>query len=89
MSQTNPLQQQQSQRMGELAKIARQRYLDAGGDPQRSANGHEWLADAEKQEYLTLARQLFDAEYIDSYLEKNGTWRERLGQMKQRTRLVE
>ncbi|MBW4620484.1 MAG: hypothetical protein KME17_14170 [Cyanosarcina radialis HA8281-LM2] len=86
MTPINPLKQQQSQRMGELAKIARQRYLDAGGDPQRSANGDEWLTDAEKQEYLTLARQIFAEEYIDNYLKRNGTWRERLAAMKQTNR---
>lgn len=82
MTATNPSKQQKSLRMGELAKIARQRYLESGGDPQRSANGHEWLTDEEKQEYLTLARQLYDQESITNYLKEYGSWRERLASFK-------
>lgn len=64
--------------MGELAKIARQRYLESGGYPHRSASGHEWLTNEEKQEYLILARQVFAQESISNYLEERGTWQERL-----------
>lgn len=83
MTQTNNIKQQQSQRMGELAKIAKQRYLEAGGIPHRAANGEEWLTEEERQEYLTLARQIFDKESIANYLQKHGTWQERLAAMKQ------
>ncbi|HCF29280.1 MAG TPA: hypothetical protein DEV81_19240 [Cyanobacteria bacterium UBA11049] len=55
--------------MGELATIARQRYLDAGGDPRRSAN-EKYMTEEERQEYLELARQVFDDEYIKNYLDK-------------------
>ena len=55
--------------MGELAAIARQRYLEAGGDPLRSAN-ENYLTEEERQEYLQLGRQVFDDEYINNYLQK-------------------
>jgi hypothetical protein len=41
MTEINPIKQQQSLRIGELAKIARQRYLESGGDPHRSANSNQ------------------------------------------------
>ncbi len=71
--------------MGELAKIARQRYLDAGGVPHRSANGNEWMTEEEKKEYLTLARQVYDVESLANYLKKHGTWRDRMKVMRERT----
>ncbi|HEY9908541.1 MAG TPA: hypothetical protein V6D18_13155 [Thermosynechococcaceae cyanobacterium] len=54
-------QQKLYQRLQELSKVARQRYLDAGGDPLRSSgdlHSNSHMTDAEKQEFLTLARQL-------------------------------
>ncbi|AFY76109.1 hypothetical protein Ple7327_0677 [Pleurocapsa sp. PCC 7327] len=82
MTEINPIKQQQSLRIGELAKIARQRYLESGGDPHRSANGNQWLNNEEKQEYLALARQVFDEQSIANYLKKHGTWRERFAATK-------
>lgn len=81
---TDHIKQQQVRRMRELAKISRQRYLDGGGAPHRSANGNEWMTDEEKQEYLTLARQVYDEEAIANYLKKHGTWRDRMNAMKER-----
>lgn len=69
MTKTENLKKQQADRMGELAAIARQRYLDAGGDPLRSAN-EKYLNEEERQEYIELARQVFDDEYINNYLQK-------------------
>lgn len=69
MTKPDPIKQQQAARMGELATIARQRYLDAGGDPQHSAN-EKYMTEEERQEYLGLARQVFDDEYINNYLQK-------------------
>lgn len=74
--------QQQYLRLGELAKIARQRYLESGGKPHHSANGHEWLNDEEKQEYLRLARQIFDNESIVNYFRQHGTWKEKFANVK-------
>ncbi len=50
--------QQQYERMIKLAEVARQRYLDAGGNPKRSANDQDWTEE-EKQEFLQLGRQIF------------------------------
>ena len=63
------LRQQKARRMTELGRLARQRYLDAGGDPLRSAN-ENYLTEEERQEYLELGRQVFDDEYINNYLQK-------------------
>ncbi len=82
MTATNPIKQQQIKRMGELAEISRQRYLDAGGDPLHSTNGHEWMNEDEKQEYLMLARQVFDRESVNNYIKNNGTWQERFERFK-------
>lgn len=69
--------------MRELAKISRQRYQDAGGDSHRSTNGNEWMTDEEKQEYLTLARQVYDSQSLANYLKKHGSWRDRMNAMKE------
>lgn len=69
MTKIEHIKQLQAARMGELATIARQRYLDAGGDPRRSAN-EKYMTEEERQEYLELARQVFDDEYIKNYLDK-------------------
>jgi hypothetical protein len=82
MTTTNPIKQQQVRRMRELVKLSRQRYLEAGGNPHRSTNGNEWMTQEEKQEYLTLARQVYDQEAIAHYLQKHGTWRDRFQAMK-------
>lgn len=84
MTTTNNIRQQQSLRMAELTKISRQRYLDAGGDPHRATNGNEWMTDEERQEYLTLARQVFDEEALANYLKKNGSWRDRFAAFKEK-----
>jgi hypothetical protein len=82
MTETNSIKQQQYFRLGELAKIARQRYLESGGDPHRSANGYEWLSNKEKQEYLRLARQIFDNESIANYFKQHETWQEKFANVK-------
>ncbi len=61
--------QYKARRMLELGRLARQRYLDAGGDPLRSAN-ENYLTEEEQQEYLELGRQVFDDDYINNYLQK-------------------
>ncbi|MDY6782623.1 MAG: hypothetical protein SW833_08780 [Cyanobacteriota bacterium] len=50
-------------RLEEIFTTARQRYLDAGGDPQRPGgsllNGKDYLSDREKQEIIELGSQVF------------------------------
>ncbi|PSF38132.1 hypothetical protein C7H19_06585 [Aphanothece hegewaldii CCALA 016] len=58
--------QEQAQRMLYLFTIARQRYLESGGDPKHSAN-EQWLTQAEKEELLSLGEQVFTEQYINEY----------------------
>ena len=51
--------------------IARQRFLDAGGDPRHPPSGiksDDYMTEAERQEALTIARSIFNHEYIKTYL---------------------
>ncbi|MDJ0731678.1 MAG: hypothetical protein QNJ33_16975 [Crocosphaera sp.] len=54
--------QQQYQRLQEIFNIARQRYLDDGGNPHHSGggvSGKDYLTDAEKEEIRLLGNQVF------------------------------
>ncbi|NEQ25780.1 MAG: hypothetical protein F6K28_43340 [Microcoleus sp. SIO2G3] len=78
--------------MIELGRIAKQRHLDAVGNPHLSVgslNNNDTLTEEERQEFLKLANQVFDDESIANYLKKNGTWRERFAAMKESMRIVE
>lgn len=71
---TQPInsKRQQYQRLTEIFDIARQRYLDAGGDPTRSSgslHGDGFLSDEEKAEIRALGKQLFAETKRDSSLE--------------------
>ncbi len=71
MTKPDHFKQQQASRMLELFAIARQRYLDAGGDPRQTPSGrkgNDYMTDQERQEALKLGRQVFDHDYINSYL---------------------
>ena len=70
MDKTNSTRQQQAQRMIDIFRTARQRYLNAGGDPRRSAgslNDNDNLTDDERKEVKELGENIFDAEYINNY----------------------
>ncbi|MBD3885113.1 hypothetical protein IFO70_25615 [Phormidium tenue FACHB-886] len=58
-------EQQQYQRMVELSNLARQRYLEAGGDPHRAAD-ESFLSTEEKAEFLKLGRRLFGVHLSDA-----------------------
>jgi len=80
MTTNDKRKQQQVRRMVELEHIARQRHLNAGGNPHLSVgslNNNDTLTKEERQEFLELANQVFDDESIANYLKKNGTWRSR------------
>ncbi|NER35542.1 MAG: hypothetical protein F6J93_16380 [Oscillatoria sp. SIO1A7] len=64
MKEPTEMKTQQYQRMIELSDLARQRYLDAGGDPRRSAD-ERYMTDEEKKEYFELGRQVFGVEIRD------------------------
>ena len=62
MRETTKTEKQQYQRLKEIFAIGRQRYLNAGGDPQLSAgslNRQDYLTDAEKKEVIDLGQQVF------------------------------
>jgi hypothetical protein len=62
MTDSIELKKQQYQRLTEILDIARQRYLDDGGDPNRSSgslHGDDYLTDEEKQEIRHLGDQVF------------------------------
>ncbi|MCC3408844.1 MAG: hypothetical protein JGK17_25370 [Microcoleus sp. PH2017_10_PVI_O_A] len=79
MTKPHDIRIEQDRRLGELMAIlfegfanARQRFLDAGGDPRHPPSGlkgDDYMTDAERQEALTIARSLFNDKYIKSYLE--------------------
>lgn len=50
--------QQKYQRLKSLSSLARGRYLVAGGDPYKSANGSIYLTDEEQEEFLAIAKEL-------------------------------
>ncbi|CAA9307684.1 hypothetical protein AVDCRST_MAG92-5595 [uncultured Coleofasciculus sp.] len=79
MKQLTGLQQQQYQRMIELSTLARQRYLEAGGEPRRasgSLHGNSYMTAEEKQEFLALGRQLSGIYVKDGYAHCQGrSWK--------------
>lgn len=50
--------EQKQQRLRDLFDLAGQRYLDAGGDPSKSASCNTYLTHEEQQEFKTLARSV-------------------------------
>lgn len=73
MTQPTHLKRQQYQRLTEIFDTARQRYLDAGGDPTRSSGslyGDEFLSDEEKAEIRSLGKQLFTQAESDSNIDR-------------------
>ncbi|MEZ2240569.1 hypothetical protein [Microcoleus sp.] len=78
MTKPHDIIREQDRRLGELMAIlfegfanARQRFLDAGGDPRHPPSGlkgDDYMTDAEREEALTIARSLFNDQYIKSYL---------------------
>ncbi|MEL4894280.1 hypothetical protein [Crocosphaera sp. Alani8] len=70
MTNSEKNRQNKARRLQELSQLARQRYLNTGGDPLHSANDKH-LTNEEKEEFKTLLSQVFDQEYINRYLEQN------------------
>ena len=77
MTKPHDIRREQDRRLGELMAIARQRFIDAGGDPRHPPSGlkgDDYMTDAERQEALTIARSLFNDEYIKTYLKNKRQW---------------
>lgn len=79
MTQVNELKTQKYERFKQLFAIARQRYLDAGGDPTRSSGSlhdNDYLTDEERQELFALGSQLSGDRIINGYIHSLGrTWK--------------
>lgn len=79
MTDSNELKKQKYERFKELFALARQRYLDAGGDPQRSngsLHNNDYLTDEERKELSVLGRQLSGIRIIDGYVHCQGkSWK--------------
>lgn len=71
MREPTQLEKQQYQRMIELSDIVRQRYLDAGGNPRRSAD-EKYMTAEEKQEFFKLGRLVFDVQVSDGKVNCQG-----------------
>jgi hypothetical protein len=73
------LEKQQYHRLTELLTKARQRYLDAGGDPRRSPSGQkgdDYLTDEERQEAIMLGRVIFGVRIIGNEVHCQGrSWK--------------
>ncbi len=70
MTKPQEIGRESDRRLGELIAIARQRFLDAGGDirhPPSGLKGDDCMTDEARQEALTIARSLFNGEYIISF----------------------
>ena len=75
MKEPTEMKTQQYQRIIELSDLARQRYLDAGGDPRRAAD-ERYMTDEEKKEYFELGRQVFGVEIRDGQVYCQGrSWK--------------
>jgi hypothetical protein len=75
---TTTEQQQNYEKISEIAARGRQRYLEAGGNPTRCPSGrknNDYLTDEERQEILQLARQVFGVQIKDGQAHCQGrTW---------------
>ncbi len=79
MKEMTELQKQQYEKIGEIAALGRQRYLDVGSDPRRcpsGLHGDDYLTDTERQEILALARKVFGVYTKDGYVHCQGrSWK--------------
>jgi hypothetical protein len=71
----NDLRKQKYERFKELFEIARQRYLDAGGDPKHSSgtlHKNDYLTDEERQELFKLGSELSGDRIVGGYIHSQG-----------------
>ena len=90
MREPTELEKQQYERLGEIAALGRQRYLDAGGDPRSCPNGvnnDDYLTPEERQELLALARKVFGVYTKDEYVYCQGrSWKLDNNSIKQKSK---
>lgn len=71
MREPTELEKQQYQKLTEIFALARQRYLEAGGDPRRAAD-NRYLTNKEKKEAFDLGEQVFGVQIKDGYAHCQG-----------------
>jgi hypothetical protein len=79
MKELTESQKKSEARLQELINTARQRYLDAGGNPRRCPsgyNGDDYMTDEERQEAMALMRQSAGVRIIDDEVRCQGrSWK--------------
>ncbi len=64
-------QKQKYARFQEIVEIGKQRYVDAGGNPQRyraGFKGQDYLTDEERKEAIRIMRQMFGISITNGYV---------------------
>lgn len=75
MTDNNEPQKPKYERFKQFFVIARQRYLEAGGDPRKGAD-NRFLTEEEKKEFFALGRELGGVKIIDGYVHTAGrSWK--------------
>lgn len=75
MREPTELEKKQYARLQELTAIARQRYLDAGGDPKRCPSGRkgdDYMTDEERKESIELTRLIFGVRIVGDFAARGG-----------------
>lgn len=79
MREPTELEKKQEARLQELINMARQRYLDAGGNPNRCPSGRkgdDYMTNEERQEAYRLMRQIADVRIIGNEVHCQGrSWK--------------
>lgn len=79
MREPTELEKKQYARLQELTAIARQRYLDAGGDPKRCPSGRkgdDYMTDEERKESIELTRLIFGVRIVGDEVSCQGrSWK--------------
>ena len=79
MTDSSELRKQKYERFKQLFGLSRQRYLDAGGDPRKSASGRkgdDYLTDEEREELFAIGRELGGVKIIGDEVHTAGrSWK--------------
>ena len=79
MREPTELEKKQYARLQELTAIARQRYIEAGGDPKRCPSGRkgdDYMTDEERKESIELTRLIFGVRIVGDEVSCQGrTWK--------------
>lgn len=79
MNEWSTAQQQKFSRFQEILNLGKQRFVDAGNDPQHyraGFKGEDYLTDAERQEAAEIMRQMFGVTIQEGYVYCQGrSWK--------------